>query len=440
MMANVPTIEQIQQITDPRQRLLAAGARVVLDDGLAALANGVSPDRVTRVAGRSRRIFYDHFATKEDFLGEVVSHYLEPDGFAELARSSSTEIANLVWSTQGDLVASARTLCETSFERGVGSDADRFRALITALSVSGPMGEMVQHRLDRTEEAIGEFVTTLHEQWGLELRPPWTARRIACAVHALADGLMLRARAGVDVADGELFSLAVLSMLPMATQRSVDARTTVTERLESFNHQLVATWRERTLPEEAPNTRERVVDAFLGALADHGPRDTSVARVSELSGVSEAAIIGAFGSIEGLLSAALQDSTPSLQAEAEFDLTSDAITVEEAVRRHLVRVGTWVVDQPLLANAVMAFGLAGPGGRSTDVALEFLWSLSAPLATILREGRDRGDVRSDAELTDTAIMASEVLLGRGGTMPAFDLDGQVGFLTNLIMRGLANRA
>jgi hypothetical protein len=43
------------------------GARLLADDAFACLAAGISPERVTSLARRSRRVFYDHFDNKEEY-------------------------------------------------------------------------------------------------------------------------------------------------------------------------------------------------------------------------------------------------------------------------------------------------------------------------------------------------------------------------------------
>ncbi len=96
-MPDVPTAEEIAAIGDPRDRFLAAGARMLVDDGFRVLAAGVSPERVAALAGRSRRTFYEHFETKEDYLRAVLRRHLDTsDEEMESERLTEDVLAMLV--------------------------------------------------------------------------------------------------------------------------------------------------------------------------------------------------------------------------------------------------------------------------------------------------------------------------------------------------------
>jgi len=129
MVAEVPTPSEVLDIADPAQRLIHAGARLLLDDGFRIIAAGLSPNTVARTAGRTRRTFYDHFETKEAFTRAVLLEYLVVAERGALTGDFEQAFAGQILDAEGDVVESIRSLSREIFAARTGSGNPQIQAI-----------------------------------------------------------------------------------------------------------------------------------------------------------------------------------------------------------------------------------------------------------------------------------------------------------------------
>lgn len=436
-MDRVHSRDEIAAITDPRDRLAMAGARALMDHAFEILSAGVSPDLVTSVAGRTRRVFYDHFPDKESFLREVFADVYDTGLHRMVVDASSEDIAALLQLTQGDLFDAIQRLAALAFGGVLESDADRMQILGWAMAQDDPaIRDMLTgyyHGVDASAIRVIEEVT---EAWGLEFRAPWTAARLACVLHAVGEGIYMRASIDPELADLELFELTCLSLMPVASAPAGQSGGDVRRHLDDFALELAESWRRHVAVANEDASYERLAAGFRDELRAGGFGALSLTSVARRCRISPALIERNFPSITSLLQSVVTDSLPSLQSEADFDLADGDISVREALGRHLRRLGTWVTGNPDLGTAILACGSSNPqDSERVLLTLQVIRELSAPAVSILVAGIARGEIREDAMVVELASMTTEIVLGRGSAMPDFSIDPTVEFVQEVVFDG-----
>lgn len=464
----MPTRDEISAITDPRERLVHAAASVLHDGFFDLVSDGLRPEHVTRVAGRSRRVFYDHFDERGDVLREVALLYLEP-GLGHLEeRSADLGVAfDLV---EGDLISGARLLVDATFEETIGSRRSAMRIIAWCLGRQDPViGDAYRRHQQVADEIIGDMLERLNAAVGLRFRPPWNGRKMAAAMRALADGLYLRheldqatapsatdgapdAGAGepstgdpisgeagkppLPVPDvSELFTLTALCLLPVATQPAGTPEVPVADHLDGFAKALSAAWREGVDLDQLLDARERVLQALRTTIATSGP-GIDLDAVAATAGLSMRTVVAAFGSLSELAQAALDESLPALGREAAFDVAAGDIELEDMVRRHLLRIGQWATSERELARLWLASATGAIASIDAAKAQEFSRRLADPLTAMLDEAHRRRATESRPPIGATANMATNVMLGRMSALSGFELDESAQWLTDVVLRTL----
>lgn len=439
-MDHVPEPQQIAEIDDPRLRLTVAGAHVLRSQGFAVLAAGLSPERVAKAAGRSRRVFYDHFETKEDLLRAIADLYFDTTAHQVIAGAKDTDIEALLELAAGDLFDSVRRLAELGFANVLTSDADLIQIAVTALALGdAEVSETVEtyyRELDAATMRIGDVILN---HWGLQLRPPWTRERFAAVVHALGEGLYLRSRFEPDLADLELFELTLLTLMPIIGVPSGSQPPSIRQHLRRYSEEMSSAWREHTDTASIENAHERVVAAFRSELRDSGLADLGLGTVAARAGLSTALVTRSYTSVERLLRTTVEDALPSFTSEAAFDIAAAELTLGQILERHLRRIGEWIIDHRELCRAVTACAAMGDNPDGMLLARDLLDALSGPAEAILREGVKRNEIAPDIDLPAIASMTAELMVTRCGTFMLTELEPTVAFVARAVLQGSRRR-
>ncbi|HEX6090679.1 MAG TPA: helix-turn-helix domain-containing protein [Gemmatimonadales bacterium] len=193
---------------DSRERLLAAAARVLADQGFA----GTTTRRVAEEAGLNEVTLFRHFGTKERLLAEAVRAH----GAGERPVSLPAE--------PSDPVAELSTWCHAHLERLRGAQALLRRCLgeqeqLPLVDVPDEAGA------DQAATELRGYVTALRRTHRIQVEAPLEAAAITMLVSALlVDGLARDDFPGVVTEDaataGAAYARTFLTMLGLsASQR-----------------------------------------------------------------------------------------------------------------------------------------------------------------------------------------------------------------------------
>jgi AcrR family transcriptional regulator len=383
-MADVPTTDQIASIADPRERLLAAGARMLVDDGFRILAAGLSPERVAALAGRSRRTFYEHFETKEVYLRSLLATYIADSGQVLAPdRLAEDVLALLVADPSGTMIDTVDTLVRQVFVENMASDAGLLHTIAWAAAGSDPATHADhQAHLVAVDELWERNVSLALETWGLALRPPWTPMLFGQVLVALSDGYYLRTRIADGADHGDDYSLALTTLMASAMQRLDEAPEQLDDRLESLRRAAVIGVRERQDPVAAVTARRRLLDALEEALSERSLAQLTLTDVADRAGVGIATVRASYPDLIAVLTELVADRLPPLDREIDFDRRTTAMDTAALLRRHLARLHTWSTANPGIVRGIAA-AVTEPAGAGQPLLL----SLIEPTVGLLRRAR-----------------------------------------------------
>jgi AcrR family transcriptional regulator len=151
---------------------------------------------------------------------------------------------------------------------------------------------------------------------------------------------------------------------------------------------------------DAQDPKQRLLDATIAYVAEHGLADLSLRRLAAAIGTSHRMLIYHFGSKEGLLVAVVR-AVEQQQRDAMHELEVDPSLAESEMMRRMWRR---VSDPALAPNARLFYELYGQAlagregveGFLDDIVESWVAPVSAELAR--RRGLSRTEARADARL------------------------------------------
>ncbi len=412
-MPEVPSREDLATISDPADRLVHAGARLLVDDGFRILAAGLSPDVVTGLAGRTRRTFYDHFETKEDFTRAVFDAYLRLEDHANLTTVFTDAFDELIMAAEGDIIEAVSAISAALFPASTTSEENIVQSIAWSAAVDD---EQVRAMLDDYFVAVDglyeHVVERALDEWGQKLRPPWTVHALTLLLRAIIDGFQVRNRVQPETADHEFFARCILAMVTPLVQHDHEAERPFGDELRGLSRQNVAAWRDRHDRDLIANTRQRVLDSVGPALREAGPGPLTLDAIARWADVGIGALRQVFASADEVVAAAILDSLPGFDREIDFDLASDTMDVRKVLQRHLLRLAQWTADHPGLAHAALTLPLLDRNRLPDDPASRLTGSLARPASRILELAAATGDLRTSDDQQELAGMLTQHLLAR----------------------------
>jgi AcrR family transcriptional regulator len=428
-MPELPPRDVIPTIEDPSTRLVEAGARLLVDDSFAILENGLSADRVTKVAGRTRRTFYDHYPAKADYVRAVVRRYLDINDHEILNRELIATYLSQVDTHRGDITEAVKAMATFTLEWQLASNNT---VLQLAGWVLGRRDPVLRPELRTHFEAVDDMLAAgfdaVLERWRLKPRPPWTTQTASAVLRAASDGAWIRRDLDPDF-DVSCVVDVCLAMLAVCTQPIDEPDLPVTEHLRHLSQETRRQWSEESEPTQIANARARVLDALAVVLERRGARTITLADVAEAAGVSERIIVGTFGSVEHLMIAAIDEALPPFADEVDFDLRS-GLGHRLVAERHIRRMAQFLVDRQPIMRGLLTVAMQ-PGGAD-DGAARIYARLVEPLVMILRSGRESGALPLTLGAGRTAAFATEAILARAASPAPYDPDDVTKTISDLL--------
>ena len=328
----------ISSIADPRERLLAAGLYVVTQSDLAMLVNGIQPETVAAAAGRSRRNFYDHFESKEDFMVALFERYLLDEDLV-LGVSDITDTAE---PDPGDFRANVASW----FSKGVLDSAEIFTLLSAmvwpAARNNSELADIVRRHNDMFERIYSARYEVTLAEWNIELVEGWSPLRLAAAVRAFLDGYILRYRPSMGDLNETRTNQLIEAIVGIFAAASANG---TSEGLggAAFARKVERRWREVNPAgvDEVLDLRRVLQDVLVAELQRMPPETVTIEYIAERAGVSAVAVRREVGSTFQLCTRVFNDSVTLIEGALLDDLDdlarrSESITA--VVQSHLVRV------------------------------------------------------------------------------------------------------
>lgn len=413
-MPQVPNRDEIAEIADPAERLVQAGARLLADDGFRILANGLSPDLVTGLAGRTRRVFYDHFETKEEFARAVLATYLDAPEESDLTSEFLVAFEELIFEARGDIIDAVSAISEALFATTDDAGEDLLHSIAWGVGASDPtVRSSVDRYLTLVDDLYEHLVDRALVEWGQKLRAPWTSRDLSRVIRALSDGFQARNRVQPRSVGPDFFATCILAVIAPLMQRADEADRPFGEELRGLSRQNAAQWRERNDPALIANTRQRVLDSVVPALRQGGPAGVSMDSIARWADVSLGSLTQAFASSDEVVCTAIVDALPSFDREIDFDLGTDTMSTRKVLHRHLLRLAQWTTDQPELAHAALTLPMLRPAAHPDEPPARLLTTMARPATRILEVAdAERELARPAADVHQLALMITQSVLSR----------------------------
>ncbi len=167
------------------------------DELFDVVCDGLRPEELTRVAGRSRRVFYDHFDDRADVLRDRRPDLSRAERGSLADKSGDLGFAFDV--VEGDLIEGATLLVDATFDETLASARPAMRMLAWCVGRNDDViGDAYRHHHAVSDASIGDCSSASTRPSGCASDRPWTGEKASITMRALADGLYLRHQLEVE--------------------------------------------------------------------------------------------------------------------------------------------------------------------------------------------------------------------------------------------------
>lgn len=306
---------------DPtRQRLIEAGVEVLDELPLAKVLAGATTAAVAARAGVTTGSFFHHFANAAVFADQVALSVRQlPDDLTEQVDEmvDSLDHQDLVEVMRANLgqtweVFSTDPGIRRKLRLQMGLWAHHGQELHTAVDGLASVADVLRDNYGvRHDDAVAGW-RLLMARTGRSFVEPFDLDRIAVALTALFEGLLIRQQVAPESVDDDLFadvSTALASALTVAEGR----RVTLADRLSALGITEPATPQARSGAKRRRATRARIIAAATGMFSD-GWESVPATDVAEAAGVSNQTVVNLFRSVRSVAAATFTRHLDDLHA------------------------------------------------------------------------------------------------------------------------------
>lgn len=373
---------QSRQAVPHKERLLRSGMRLLYSHGY----HGTSVDALLLDAGVPKGSFYHHFGSKEAF------------GFAVLDRYDAYQAEVLArWATREDLTVPERLAGyhRELVERFVASGWQR-SCLIGKLSNElAPSSDAYRRRLVEGLAAWRSSISALlaEGQRRGEIRDDEAADTVADAVLAMIQGAFV---AALTLHEDEYLNAVTRGLVDLVRHASRDKTPAKKPRAR-------ATRQRESQASAGVSHREALLQEGMNQFLEHGYHGTTVDGLLEASGVPKGSFYHHFGSKE-TFAAAVLDYYGGLHRNRLAAWASRAnLSTSELLGGYFAELSRIFVGSGF-RNSDLAGKLATEVATTSeplrDQIARLIREWRAQLEQILVQGQERGDVRTDRDVTD----------------------------------------
>lgn len=394
-----------------RDRLLAAGAEVIDELPLTKAFAGATTAAVARAAGVTTGSFFHHFSGTAEFLDALVLSTLSStedldeqveDLIDSLDHIDLLEVLRLSLKDTWEVHRS-----EASMRRALRLQhllwAHHTQALAEAHGDLSTVGDVLRAGYrDRHDQALAGWQLLL-DRTGRSFIEPFDIDRIAIALTALFEGLLVRQQIDPEAVDDTLFAdvsaaLATSLTVPRGSRiRLADLGQALVERPQLSPQARSGARRRR-------ETRARITEAATG-MFDEGWESVPASEVAEAAGVSNQTVLNLFGSVQAVAAATFARHVPDLCTVAEAASKEPPLV---GLQRVLTRLAGHVRAEPEPARALLTERIAAKlhhGGEIVDNDIR----AEVPTVQALLPAVERFDLGNEEPISVVATLTDTVL-------------------------------
>ncbi len=341
-----------------RDRLIAAGRQLADELPLSRIYAGVTTAAVAELAGVTTGSFFHHFRTAEEFADAVVRSFLEEhhDLTEEVdemvdALEHDDLVTILHESVNETWLVMSRDPQVTEEFRGSMQLFSHHRLPLLGEDADLPDVAAVLRRTYRVRQSDASAGWDhLLDATGLTLVEPFTTERIATALTALLQGLLLRHAVDPDAVDDDLYADVCTLLAASIIQRRGRPRAVVADVAATLDAESELSPQARSGARRRRETRRRITEAATGMFAD-GWESVTATEVADRADVSAQTVLNLFRSVRAVAASTFSVHLPAIQAAIDGLVERDPLG---AIRAGLRQLAVEAAADPEPARALLS--------------------------------------------------------------------------------------
>ncbi|MFJ1768432.1 TetR family transcriptional regulator [Amycolatopsis sp. NPDC088138] len=418
-----------------RQRMLDAGAEILLRDGMKILERGIPVEDVAARAGLSKNTFFNVFQSKEKYLDELIVSLsaVQEDVTSEL----STMIDRVLLDSQGDLHSTVRAVCDWDFQTVKHDPGTLAQLAVFLLGRKHPEAmrglREVYARYDNTTMLAYERILA---SWGASMRKPFSSKLVAVALTALVEGLALRSIFDPEAVPDDLFGDLTIALIAAIVdpdhnhEHINDVVAPISEQVQLK----FASAKPDGLPEDP---RAAILDAARTEFGVRGYFLTTFSLIAARAHVPSPVLRQLFPSKAAIIIDALDGPCERLAQQVDDDVKL-SYPPQETITRHLGRLENLATQNPEFVQALLMLA-AHETAASPDMNVVVKRELDLPqmLVPTIERAQKAGAFRADIPAYDAAAMLTNALFLHWFTRRDAPPQEHARLISQLLLDGLA---
>jgi AcrR family transcriptional regulator len=378
-----------------RERLLAAGASLLLDSGRENLNQVLSVQRLSRRAGASRQSWHNQFPD-HDFL-EALADYAADLTMADqqLDFVEAATDAYIENQPMGVAVPGGTQMLEMIFGLFFSDEKYRVQLLLALMAPDDPaILAPLKERSDRFIASIPRTYERMFRHALLEPRPPHTNTSVAVAMGAMIDGFLLRSIIDPEHATTAHLVDAVVSMLSGALKTVGEDSAAPRGPFDAVAPHLQ--------PEEVEVTTDEIIAGVVQLFAAQGTRRLTLEDLARHLHCNSNVLLGRYGDLSGL---ALEAWSAAALPDVHLAAQGDGLPTTK-IRNVLTALARQSIDNYWLTSAVLRARhdeAERVGAITPDLGIDACVRVLDPLLAGARRATRLGGRGGIGELNDESL-------------------------------------
>jgi AcrR family transcriptional regulator len=420
-----------------RAKLLDAGMRQLLEDGLKIVQRGLDVKDITSRSRVSEKTYYEVFRNKGRFVDELLSSL---NAAPQRAAAGLTEVVQQqLIKTGGDPRKTVRAVCAWDFEQ-VRQDPSilvQLAVLVLARQHPGAMSRL-RHAYAVYDNAGKQAYEVILARWGAALRKPFTHESVAVILTALVEGLSIRHLADPKAVSPALFGETVIALIGSIVDTGQNHEH-IDDVVAPLAEEVMGMY-ERAQADRLPdNPRGAIVDAARREFGTRGYFATTLGHISISAAVPLPVLKQLFPSKALIVVGALRTHVEDIRRQTNDDRAL-GLPLTDVITRFLKRLASFALNNREFVEALLAV-VAHDTAASPETAVQVKRELDLPgiIVPVIEAAQEHGHVAADLSAYDAAAMAVNTLLLRCFTRREHSADEHAEVVMSVLFYGLLTR-